>query len=246
MQIEVRNIHPFRGHEGEPLGQGTLYINGVNRGFVSDDSHGGPFRIDDRKARDEVTAYAKQFPDEFDFEQGERLVQTIMLRAMEAKRLGSKFDKSLCFVDDKGKVAMTKSIKGDVVKTRAAWMADPKTIKQLKVSRFITDKNEFLQLYFVEAELTHPALNVIKVKATVQPGVPAFVERVEEVKKVEAPVVPVQKFSAEKSKIELARDVYNDPANINKSRGELIKMFVAVAGCTPAGAATYYQKLKTS
>lgn len=247
MQIEVRNIKSFRGHDSEPLAQGTLYINGVNRGFVSDDSHGGMFRIDDHKAREEVTAYAKQFPDEFEFEQGERLVQTIMYRAVEAKRLGAAFDKSLCFLGTNGKIGMTKSIKGDVAKIRAAWIADPKTKTQLKVARFLTDKNEFLELVFAESpSLQHPALEV---KAVIKklPGrlEDSIVNRPVTTDKVLVDQINAA-LKAPQSKFDLCKAFYNDPVNVNMTRKDLIALFVEECNCTPAGAATYYQKLKTS
>lgn len=242
MQIEVKNIKSFVGQEGHCL-QGTLYIDGVARGMVSDDSHGGPMRFDDHKAEMEITEYAKGFPSEYDFMHAEILVSTIMQRTVEGKRLGAMFDKSLCFVDTDGKVGMTKAIKGDITKTRAAWMANPQTAKNLKVARYLTDKNEFIELIFAEnPNLQHPALEVKAAKKVVEEKKPQPVE--EEVKP--EVVVKEKKFSAEKSKLELCRDVYNDPANINKARGEMIKLFISVAGCTPAGASTYYQKLKTS
>lgn len=40
--ISVKNVEKFLGHEGEPLYQGNLYLNGKKIGFWSQDSHGGP------------------------------------------------------------------------------------------------------------------------------------------------------------------------------------------------------------
>ena len=39
--IEIKNLKSFRGHEGEPLYQGTVYKNGAKLGFWSQDAHGG-------------------------------------------------------------------------------------------------------------------------------------------------------------------------------------------------------------
>lgn len=39
--IEIKNLKTFRGHEGEPLYQGTIYKNGAKLGFWSQDAHGG-------------------------------------------------------------------------------------------------------------------------------------------------------------------------------------------------------------
>lgn len=39
--VEIKNLKMFYGHEGEPLNQGTVYLNGRKLGFWSEDSHGG-------------------------------------------------------------------------------------------------------------------------------------------------------------------------------------------------------------
>lgn len=46
--ISVKGLKKFKGHEGEPLSQGNLYLNGKKIGFWSQDSWGGPdnFQID--------------------------------------------------------------------------------------------------------------------------------------------------------------------------------------------------------
>lgn len=43
---EIKNLKKFKGHEGEPCAQGTLSRDGKRVAEWSDDSHGGPFRID--------------------------------------------------------------------------------------------------------------------------------------------------------------------------------------------------------
>lgn len=47
--ISVKSVQKFLGHEGEPLFQGNLYLNGKKIGFWSQDSHGGPdnFMLDE-------------------------------------------------------------------------------------------------------------------------------------------------------------------------------------------------------
>ncbi len=40
--ITVKSIKQFRGHEGEPLCQGNIYLGNKKIGFWSQDSHGGP------------------------------------------------------------------------------------------------------------------------------------------------------------------------------------------------------------
>lgn len=39
--VEVKNLKTFRGHEGEPLYQGSIYLNGKRLGYWSQDSWGG-------------------------------------------------------------------------------------------------------------------------------------------------------------------------------------------------------------
>lgn len=44
--VEVKSIKQFSGHEGEPLCQGTIYLNGRKLGFWSQDAHGGDDNFD--------------------------------------------------------------------------------------------------------------------------------------------------------------------------------------------------------
>ena len=44
--VTIRNFKGFRGHEGEPLWQGSVYHNGRKLGFWSQDAHGGPDNYD--------------------------------------------------------------------------------------------------------------------------------------------------------------------------------------------------------
>ena len=43
--ISIRGMKTFKGHEGEPLCQGTLCLNGKKIGFWSQDSWGGPDNV---------------------------------------------------------------------------------------------------------------------------------------------------------------------------------------------------------
>jgi len=40
--ISVKGMKNFKGHEGEPLSQGNVYLGNKKIGFWSQDSHGGP------------------------------------------------------------------------------------------------------------------------------------------------------------------------------------------------------------
>ena len=44
--VTIRNFKGFRGHEGEPLWQGSVYHNGRKLGFWSQDAHGGSDNYD--------------------------------------------------------------------------------------------------------------------------------------------------------------------------------------------------------
>ena len=44
--VNIRNLKSFRGHEGEPLWQGSVYHNGRKLGFWSQDAHGGSDNYD--------------------------------------------------------------------------------------------------------------------------------------------------------------------------------------------------------
>ena len=44
--VTIRNLKGFNGHEGEPLFQGSVYLNGQKLGFWSQDAHGGSDNYD--------------------------------------------------------------------------------------------------------------------------------------------------------------------------------------------------------
>lgn len=57
--ITVKGLKKFRGHEGEPCYQGTVYVDGMKMGWWSQDSHGGPdiMDFDQSYLNKEVEAY---------------------------------------------------------------------------------------------------------------------------------------------------------------------------------------------
>jgi SprT protein len=59
------------------------------------------------------------------------------------------------------------------------------------------------------------------------------------------PKALVQQVNATGSKMDMCRAIYRSNKQLNLSRQEWIKLFVTQAGCTPAGASTYLQTLKS-
>lgn len=59
MKFTVKKLKTYRGHEGEPLAQGDLYIDGKKAGFLSQGDWGGPaiLRIDDPSLSKKVDEY---------------------------------------------------------------------------------------------------------------------------------------------------------------------------------------------
>jgi hypothetical protein len=57
----IKNLKNFKGHEGEPLFQCSVYKDGKRIGFFSEDSWGGPAQLQDFKQKDEdaLCDYAK-------------------------------------------------------------------------------------------------------------------------------------------------------------------------------------------
>ncbi len=234
MQVQVKNIKTFTGMEG-PGFSGTLYVNGVSRGNIYDDATGGPLAFDDYKAAKEICEYMKQFSDD-EFEHEAVLIYLIINRELEAKRLRPKFNNSLVWLGEDGLLHLTNKIKNDVEATKARWMADPSTKAKLKVKRYITDVNEFLTMFFVEQKMTHPALDGATKAVTVVAAVKAPVQEI-----ATRPLATTAKEVLNTgSKLDRCRALYN-PA---LARKDMIAIFVAQCDCTPAGAGTYYQKLK--
>lgn len=43
--IEIKTYKNFKGHDGQPLRQATVYMDGKKIGFISEDAWGGPMNI---------------------------------------------------------------------------------------------------------------------------------------------------------------------------------------------------------
>lgn len=71
--LEIKGLKNYRGHEGEPLHQGNIYLNGKKVGFYSEGDWGGPATVDydTKEAKDEIKVivdlYFKENPPEYDF-----------------------------------------------------------------------------------------------------------------------------------------------------------------------------------
>ena len=59
--VEMKTFKNFRGHEGEPLAQATIYIDGKKAGFWSQDSWGGGDQYEDRAMEATIGERAKAF-----------------------------------------------------------------------------------------------------------------------------------------------------------------------------------------
>ena len=77
--VEIKNIKTFKGHEGEPLTQGTVYKDGKKLGFWSEDSWGGP--------------------DNFDFNPGELLEPMLRMKSSLSEDIKRLYDVSF-FIQD--------------------------------------------------------------------------------------------------------------------------------------------------
>lgn len=71
--LMIKGLKTFRGHEGEPLNQGNIYLNSKKIGFYSDGDWGGPATVDydTKEFSGEVQAIVKQYfkenPSEYAF-----------------------------------------------------------------------------------------------------------------------------------------------------------------------------------
>lgn len=59
----LKGFKTFKGHEGEPLAQGTLYLGAAKVADWSDDSHGGMMRLDfvSKSAQAAFTTFAREY-----------------------------------------------------------------------------------------------------------------------------------------------------------------------------------------
>lgn len=51
--VELKAVKCFKGHEGEPLTQGNIYMNGKKIGYYSEDFMSGPIHLDIEKEYEE-------------------------------------------------------------------------------------------------------------------------------------------------------------------------------------------------
>ena len=63
--VTIKNFKQFKGHEGEPLFQGTVYLGKERLGFWSQDAHGGEdnFDFNVKKLQDAVYRVRGTFPE---------------------------------------------------------------------------------------------------------------------------------------------------------------------------------------
>lgn len=66
--LEIKGVTKFKGHGGEPLTQGSIYLNGKRIGDYSDDYTGGEMRVSVKGYDEEIkalyTEYFKEHPEE--------------------------------------------------------------------------------------------------------------------------------------------------------------------------------------
>lgn len=63
--VELKAVTNFKGHEGEPLTQGNIYMKGKKIGYYSDDSWGGCINIDiDSGYMEEFQKITKEYTQE--------------------------------------------------------------------------------------------------------------------------------------------------------------------------------------
>ena len=65
--VTIKNLKTFRGHDGETLAQGSIYLNGKRLGFWSQDSWGGPdqFDFDESVLKDACKNFKDGFPKDY-------------------------------------------------------------------------------------------------------------------------------------------------------------------------------------
>lgn len=67
--VTIKNLKTFRGHEGEAIAQGSIYLNGKRLGFWSQDSWGGPdqFDFDESVLKDACKNFKAGFPKDYKY-----------------------------------------------------------------------------------------------------------------------------------------------------------------------------------
>lgn len=106
MKIELRKVahYPRMSQETEAF-NADVYVNGVKRGTVENDGHGGPNMIHPHTLEAEIEAYAKTLPPDVS-EYGELpysadfLISTILEEHLLQKELTRRLKKNTIFVKD--------------------------------------------------------------------------------------------------------------------------------------------------
>ena len=67
--VTIKNLKSFRGHEGEVLAQGSIYLNNKRLGFWSQDSWGGPdqFDFDESVLKNACKNFKAGFPKDYKY-----------------------------------------------------------------------------------------------------------------------------------------------------------------------------------
>lgn len=87
--VTLKGITNFRGHEGESLSQGNIYLDGVKVGFFSQDSWGGPDNIDftdiaaEKEVKIRMKNYYAKYPERRLLPSYEPDIEAFMLDIME-------------------------------------------------------------------------------------------------------------------------------------------------------------------
>lgn len=137
-KIEIRNIKHIASMSHETYCfTGTLFINGQKRGEVSNHGHGGCNMFSDRKAAEEVDAYAKSLPPvktSFgEFEQdGDSLITDIVHWQIIRKDFQRNLKKRVMYIEN-GKLLQTNVARSPA--TLSLW------IEQIKNERPEVERN---------------------------------------------------------------------------------------------------------
>lgn len=137
--VEIKNLKHVSSMSHETYCfTGTLFINGQKRGEVSNHGHGGCNMFSDRKAAEEVDAYAKSLPPvktSFgEFEQdGDSLITDIVHWQIIRKDLQRNLKKRVMFIEN-GKLMQTNTARTS--ETLARWVDEMKN-ERSEVNRTI-------------------------------------------------------------------------------------------------------------
>lgn len=136
--VSLKAVKGFRGHDGEPLHQGSVYIDGKKAGFFSNDSWGGSnvYHFDESELRARAAAYQGGFPKDwksYAFKSDPDILIEDLLNLMQDERFYKKNAKegrdALIVVED-GFEARMLSVRTDGVADLAGEYAEE--IKEMK------------------------------------------------------------------------------------------------------------------